>query len=125
MLEQACKAFDVDMKTPFEQLTKKEQDLVLKGSGERKFRFHYKNDFGNVRDTMIPFEGVMNNIKRRYEETSSDFTRNEMRKYMTELICPICKGKRLNREALSVKVQQKDIAEVSELSIKNGLSFFE
>lgn len=124
MLEQACKAFGVDMNTPFEQLSKKEQNLVLYGSDDRKFHFHYKNDFGNVRNAMIPFEGVMENVKRRYHETSSDFTRNEMLKYMTELNCPVCHGKRLNPQALSVKVQGHDIAEINDLSIKDSAVFF-
>lgn len=124
MLQQACQAFHIDMDTAFEQLTEKEKQVVLYGSEEKKFRFHYRNDFGHVRDTMIPFEGVMNNIKRRYHETSSDFTRNQMLQYMTELNCPICKGKRLNREALSVKVEDRDIAEITSLSIKEEAAFF-
>ena len=125
MLRQAMEKFKVDMDKPFEKLTKKQQDLVLYGSGKREFQFHYKNDFGKVRDSKIVFEGVMNNIDRRYNTTSSDYTRRVMREYMTELDCPVCKGKRLNREALSVKVNDLDIADLSELSIEGALNFFE
>lgn len=125
MLKQACEAFGVDMTVPFNKLPKKQKDIVLYGSKGKKFHFHYKNDYGSVRDTKIPFEGVMNNIKRRYHETNSDFTRNQMSGYMTELPCPKCEGKRLNREALSVKVQGKDIGEVSELSIDDAYTFFD
>ncbi len=68
MLEQAMEQFGVDMDTPFEDLKKEEQDLILYGSGDREFHFHYVNDFGGVRDIDIPFEGVVTNINRRYHE---------------------------------------------------------
>jgi excinuclease ABC subunit A len=125
MLKQAMDHFGVDMDTSFEELSEEEKDLVLYGSGEEEFHFHYKNNYGNVRDSDLPFEGVMNNVSRRYETTSSDYTRRVMREYMTELPCPVCEGKRLNREALSVKVNDLDIADLSEFSIGEALDFFE
>lgn len=125
MLSQACDAFDIDTTVPFEELPKKKQTIVLNGSGTKKFHFHYKNDFGSVRDTMIPFEGVLNNISRRYHETNSDFTRNQMQQYMTELECHVCHGKRLNREALSVKVRGEDIGDVSSYSVEKAHTFFD
>ncbi|KRN99659.1 excinuclease ABC subunit UvrA [Companilactobacillus kimchiensis] len=124
MLAQACKEFDIDMNVPFEKLPQKDQDIVLNGSDGKNFHFHYENDFGNVRDVDVPFEGVIPNINRRYNETNSDFTREVMRKYMTELTCPVCHGKRLNKKALAVKVDGQDIAEVSNMSIKDELPFF-
>ncbi|MFL2071548.1 excinuclease ABC subunit UvrA [Marinilactibacillus psychrotolerans] len=125
MLSQACETFGIKTDVPFKDLSEEDKEIILNGSGDRKFHFHYKNDFGNVRDTMIPFEGILNNITRRYKETSSDFTRNQMLQYMTELECPVCKGKRLNRQALSVKVLGKDIGEINQLSIEDAHSFFE
>ena len=125
MLSQACEAFDIDTTVPFEALPKKKQAIVLNGSGTKKFHFHYKNDFGSVRDTMIPFEGVLNNISRRYHETNSDFTRNQMQQYMTELECHVCHGKRLNREALSVKVRGEDIGDISSYSVEKAYTFFD
>ncbi|MFL2118260.1 excinuclease ABC subunit UvrA [Marinilactibacillus psychrotolerans] len=125
MLSQACETFGIKTDVPFKDLSEEDKEIILNGSGDRKFHFHYKNDFGNVRDTMIPFEGILNNITRRYKETSSDFTRNQMLQYMTELECPVCKGKRLNRQALSVKVLGKDIGEINQLSIEDAYSFFE
>lgn len=125
MLSQACEAFDIDTTVPFNKLSKKKQDIILNGSQGRKFHFHYQNDFGSVRDTMIPFEGVLNNISRRYHETNSDFTRNQMQQYMTELECHVCHGKRLSREALSVKIEGKDIGEVSFLSVEKSYSFID
>ena len=124
MLAQAAKEFKIDMNTPFEKLPKKDQEIILNGSDGKTFHFHYENDFGSVRDVDVPFEGVIPNINRRYHETNSDFTREVMRKYMTELKCPVCHGKRLNRQALAVKISGKDIAEVSDMSIKDELPFF-
>jgi excinuclease ABC subunit A len=123
MLEQAMTHFGIDMDTPFEKLCQAEQDLILHGSKGKEFHFHYENDFGGVRDIEIPFEGIVTNIERRYRETNSDFTREQMRSYMNELACASCHGYRLNPEALSVKVNQKSIGEVCALSIEQALAF--
>lgn len=125
MLRQACEAFDIPMEVPFKELSDEDKDIVLYGSGNKKFHFYYKNDFGNIRDSQIPLEGVMNNVYRRYHETNSDFTRNVMMQYMTELPCSKCQGKRLNEAALSVKVGGLDIAELSALPISKTIEFFE
>ena len=124
MLEQFCKSVDIDMDTPFNKLSKKQQQQILYGNGETPFHFHYENDFGGIRDVDVPFEGVINNISRRYRETNSDFTREQMRKYMTELPCPVCHGYRLNQRALAVKIDGRNIGEVSALSISDSLEFF-
>lgn len=125
MLEQACLEFNIDMDTPFEELPEEHQAIILNGSNGEMFHFHYENDFGGVRDVEVPFEGILPNIKRRYHETNSDFTREQMRLYMTELICKTCHGYRLNPQALSVKVNGKHIGELSEMAINNALSFVE
>ncbi|MCC4399510.1 excinuclease ABC subunit UvrA [Limosilactobacillus reuteri] len=124
MLEQFCKSVGIDMDTPFNKLPKKQQQQILYGNGETPFHFHYENDFGGIRDVDVPFEGVINNISRRYRETNSDFTREQMRKYMTELPCPVCHGYRLNQRALAVKIDGQNIGEVSALSISDSLEFF-
>lgn len=124
LLEQAAKSFGIDMDTPFEDLPKADRQLVLYGSKSKKFHFHYENDFGGVRDVDSVFEGVMVNIDRRYHETNSDFTRDQMRLYMRELTCQTCHGYRLNRKALSVKIDGKHIAEISALPIDSAMEFF-
>ena len=124
MLEQAMTSFGIDMDTPFEDLTEEEQNLVLYGSGDREFHFHYINDFGGERNIDLPFEGVVNNIDRRYHETNSDFTRNVMRGYMNELPCATCHGYRLNNQALCVRVGGEkglNIGQVSDLSVADHL----
>ncbi|MGG6794770.1 UNVERIFIED_CONTAM: excinuclease ABC subunit UvrA [Streptococcus canis] len=128
MLEQAMASFGVDMDTPFGALTEEERDLVLYGSGDREFHFHYVNDFGGERNIDILFEGVVTNVNRRYHETNSDYTRNVMRGYMNELTCATCHGYRLNDQALCVHVggeQGPNIGQISELSIADHLQLLE
>lgn len=122
MLEQACEALGIPMDKPFSKLTKKQRETILHGS-KKAVKFHLTGDFG-VNDTTQPFEGVMENINRRYHHPMSKFMRDAMGKYMTELTCSTCQGKRLNEKALAVKVGDKDIAQASELSINKALNFF-
>ncbi|WP_294757302.1 excinuclease ABC subunit UvrA [uncultured Lactobacillus sp.] len=122
MLEQACTALKIPLDKPFSKLTKKQKETILHGS-TKKIKFHVTGDFG-VNDTTAPFEGAMDNVERRYYHPMSKFMRDVMGKYMTELTCSTCHGKRLNRKALAVKVNGKDIAEASELAISHALEFF-
>lgn len=123
MLEQACMALKIPVDKPYKKLTKKQKDLILNGSKGKKIKFHLEGDFG-VNDTVQEFEGILNNINRRYHHPMSKFMRDVMGKYMTELTCSTCHGKRLNEKALAVKVNGKDIAEASDLSISKSLNFF-
>lgn len=124
LLAQFCKSEKINMQTPFNKLSERQRKMILYGNGDKTFHFHYENDFGGVRDVDVPFEGVINNIERRYKETNSDFTREQMRKYMTELPCPACHGYRLNERALAVQVGGQNIGQVSELPISKSLPFF-
>ncbi|MBM7544392.1 excinuclease ABC subunit A [Weissella beninensis] len=124
MLAQFSDQFKIPMNKPFKDLTKQQKELILYGSKNKQFHFHYENDFGGVRDVDTVFEGIIPNIARRYQETTSDFTRDQMRQYMTELTCTGCHGYRLNDAALSVKVNDQHIAAISELSVVDELNFF-
>lgn len=123
MLAQACESYGIDMETPFEELPLEHQEIVLNGTDEL-FHFHYENDFGGVRDVETTFEGVLKNIKRRYHDTNSDFTREQMRQYMTELTCQTCHGYRLNPQSLSVQINGTNIGQTNELSIQKAVNFF-
>lgn len=123
MLEQACTAMKIPLDKPYKKLTKRQKDLILNGSKGKKIKFHLEGDFG-VNDTVQEFEGILNNINRRYHHPMSKFMRDAMGKYMTELTCSTCHGKRLNEKALAVKVNGKDIAEAFDLSIAKALEFF-
>lgn len=125
MLESACEEFGIDMTKPFEKLSKEEQNIILNGSGEQEFFFKYQNDFGMTRETWMRFEGILPNVERRYRETNSDFTREQMAQYMTDLPCPTCHGYRLKEEARAVKIADKHLGEISNYSVTEGLAFFE
>ncbi|MBM7616702.1 excinuclease ABC subunit A [Weissella uvarum] len=124
LLRQFADQNNIPMDVPFEDLSEEDQNKVLYGSDE-KFHFHYENDFGGVRDVDTEFEGVIPNIKRRYNESSSDFTREQMRSYMNELTCSACHGYRLNDAALSVKIDGHHIGEVSDWPVDQELAFFQ
>lgn len=124
LLAQYCAAAGIDMDTPFEDFDDQTKHQLLYGD-DLTFHFHYQNDFGGIRDVDVIFEGVVNNVSRRYKETNSDFTREQMRKYMAELPCPACHGYRLNEQALAVKVAGQNIGQVSELPISEEIDFFQ
>ncbi|QAA21982.1 excinuclease ABC subunit UvrA [Sporolactobacillus terrae] len=125
LLKSACAHFGIDMNMPVEKLPKDKLNLLLYGSGTERIHFHYENEFGDVRDKDMYFEGVINNIGRRYRETGSDYIREQMSEYMMHKACPTCHGHRLRPEALAVKIGKKSISEVTEMPIREMLTFFE
>ncbi|SHM95687.1 excinuclease ABC subunit UvrA [Gracilibacillus kekensis] len=124
LLKSVCKHFKIDMDVPVKKLTKKQLDKILHGSGKEKIEFNYENEYGMRRETSIFFEGVLNNIARRYRETSSDFIREQMEKYMANTACPSCNGYRLKEEALAIKVNDLHIGQVTEMSVTEANNFF-
>ncbi|MCZ0754378.1 excinuclease ABC subunit UvrA [Anoxybacillus sp. J5B_2022] len=124
LLEAVCRHYNIDMDVPVKELPKAQLDRLLYGSNGEKIYFRYENDFGQVRENDIEFEGVIRNIERRYRETSSDYIREQMEKYMAEQPCPTCKGNRLKKESLAVLVGGKHIGEVTAFSVTEALEFF-
>ncbi|WP_155591996.1 excinuclease ABC subunit UvrA [Lysinibacillus cavernae] len=124
LLKAVCDHYDIPMDVPVKDLPKEKMDKILYGSGKEKIHFHYENEFGNVRDQMIEFEGVVRNVERRFKETTSDYVREQMEKYMAQQACPSCKGYRLKTETLAVKVADKHIGEVTQYSIQEADTFF-
>ncbi|KYD23495.1 excinuclease ABC subunit UvrA [Parageobacillus toebii] len=125
LLEAVCNHYGIDMDVPVKDLPKEQLDKILYGSGGEKIYFRYQNDFGQVREQYIVFEGVIPNVERRYRETSSDYVREQMEKYMAHQPCPTCKGNRLKKESLAVLVGGKHIGEVTALSVTEALEFFQ
>jgi excinuclease ABC subunit A len=124
LLKAVCTHYEINMDTPVKELPDDQLDKLLNGSGKDKIRFRYENDFGQIRDNKIEFEGVLSNVERRYKETSSDYIRDQMEKYMGESKCPTCKGQRLKRESLAVKVTGLNISQVTDFSIQETADFF-
>jgi excinuclease ABC subunit A len=125
LLETVSKYFGIDMDKPWSKLSKQHRDALLNGTGERKIRFGYKNQYGHERWYEAPFEGVVANLQRRYHETESDFLKAELERYMADKPCPACKGQRLKPESLAVTVAAQNIAEVCRLSISAAIKFFD
>ena len=125
LLKSVCDHYGIDMDTPVKDLPKEHLDIILYGSKGEKIHFYYKNEFGNVHDKDIVFEGVVHNIERRYHNSSSDYVREQMAQYMVQQTCPTCKGYRLKKEALAVKINGKHIGEVTDMQIREAQNFFE
>ncbi|AOZ89182.1 excinuclease ABC subunit A [Bacillus xiamenensis] len=125
LLEAVCTHYGIDMDIPVKDIPPHLFDKILYGSGSELIYFKYENDFGQVRENEIEFEGVLQNIERRYKETSSDYIREQMEKYMANQPCPTCKGYRLKKETLAVLINGKHIGEITDLSVSDALDFYE
>ena len=122
-LEGICKHFNVGMKTPFGELPKSVREAILFGSGEEVIPIKYDDGLRSytVKKT---FEGVVNNLERRWRETDSSWVREELSKFMSAAACATCKGKRLKPEALAVKIDMRDISEVTDFSVAKAKDWF-
>ena len=124
MLQAVANHYEFDVETPFEQLSKEAQKVVLNGSGKTKIEFQYRNDRGDVVVRNHVFEGVLNNMARRYKETESNSVREELAKYQTNQDCPSCDGSRLREEARNVFIGTTNLPTVTRMSIGEAQGFF-
>ncbi|MEJ9211193.1 excinuclease ABC subunit UvrA [Bacillus smithii] len=125
LLKAVCDHYGIDMDIPVKDIPKPLLDKILYGSDGESIYFRYETDFGQVKENYIEFEGVIPNVERRYRETASDYIREQMEKYMAHQKCPTCKGYRLRKEALAVKIGGLHIGEVTQFSIKEAKKFFD
>ncbi|NQF13235.1 excinuclease ABC subunit UvrA [Brevibacillus sp. HB1.3] len=123
LLESACRHFNIRMDVPYEELTAAHRQILMYGSEGEKIHFRYENEFGQVREAVVPFEGVVINLQRRHLETSSDYIREQIEGFMSQKACPVCKGQRLRQESLAVKVGERSISELTTLSILDAHQF--
>ena len=123
-LEIVCKHYNIDLSKPIKKLTKEELDIILYGTDE-VIHFNYSSKSGNTFNNYATFEGIITNLERRYLETTSTWIREWLENYMIELPCPICKGSRLKKEILSVLINNKNIYELTQLSIRDLYNFLE
>ena len=117
------KHYKFTLDTKWKDLSKKTQDAILYGSGETEIRFAY-DDGARAYETKRPFEGVITNLERRFRETDSDWAREEIARYFTDVPCEACSGYRLKPEALCVKIAGHHIGEVSDMSVRGAASWF-
>ncbi|TDM12597.1 excinuclease ABC subunit UvrA [Macrococcus lamae] len=123
LLKQTCKHYKIDMKKPFSKLPEKDRHIILYG-GPDNISYKFKQDNGVTRTRSMKFEGIVNNIERRFKETPSEYTREQMRKYMVDEKCETCDGYRLNKEAMAVKINQEHIGQTVRRSIGESVNHF-
>jgi excinuclease ABC subunit A len=117
ILNSVCKSQKISMDKPWNKLTKQQQKILLYGGEGIEYKVHWANNYSE-------FEGVIGNLKRRHEESESEFVREEIyNKFMREIICPVCKGQRLKPEALAVYVNGKNIAQITAMQVSAALAF--
>ncbi len=121
-LKATCDFYHIDMDKPINKLKREELNIILYGSKD-VIEFNYVSKNGNTRKTKNYYEGVITNLERRYIETKSTWIREWIEGYMTESVCPTCHGARLNEAVLSVKINKKNIYEVTKLSIRDLYQF--
>ncbi|WP_415899435.1 excinuclease ABC subunit UvrA [Neptuniibacter sp. QD48_11] len=124
-LKAVAEQYGFDMDTPFKSLKKSEQDLILNGSGKETVTFRYLNDRGDIINKAHPFEGVLNNLQRRYKETESDTVREDLAKYLNMQPCSSCNGSRLRRDARHVYIDQQTLPDIVKKPIGESLEYFE
>ena len=125
MVEELADYHGVSMSTPYKDLPAKFKQELLYGTGKRDLSYEYRSLSGNVYSKKHPFEGLINNLERRYMNAKSDFFKDKMGKYMHETVCSDCDGKRLKKEVLAVKVGGINIHEFTEMSAVDAFSFIE
>ncbi len=116
--------YGFDTETPYAQLPKNIQDILLYGSGKDSIEFNFPGASGSNKTRRHPFEGIVTNMERRYHETDSQSVRDELAKYLSQKVCNVCDGARLNTAARHVFIEQLPIFQITRLPIRKSLSFF-
>ena len=115
--------YGADMDTPYKDLPKKFKEVLLYGTGDEKLSYVYTNRNGDTQNRNHTFEGIINNLERRYRETQSEWIKEKMEKYMRITACPTCKGNKLKPELLAVTVGGKNIMEFCDMSVSEAIEF--
>jgi len=123
-LASVCAHYGIPRDKPVESLTADQMKVILYGTGGEKVKFRYENDFGVSKEAIVPFEGIVRNLERRYRDTYSDSMREHIESYMSTKPCPKCKGQRLKPETLAVLIGGSNIASVTALSIGDAMEWF-
>ncbi|MBR3439311.1 MAG: excinuclease ABC subunit UvrA, partial [Clostridia bacterium] len=122
--EGLAREYNFSLDTPFEKLSEEAKRVIFYGTNGKKFKMERRNEYGSG-TYLTDFEGVINNMERRYTTTTSEWSKNEMEQFMTEQVCPDCKGARLRKESLGVTVGGINIKEFTDKSIKEELKFLD
>jgi excinuclease ABC subunit A len=124
MLTSLADHFGFKIDTPFNELSKKHRDIVLRGSGKEVIDFKYVNDKGSTYTRSWPFEGILPNMERRFRETESNMVREELSKYLSSQFCPDCEGTRLRRDARFVLIKGTNLPQITEMTVTAAAEYF-
>ncbi|MFB5192267.1 excinuclease ABC subunit UvrA [Alicyclobacillus fastidiosus] len=124
LLKAACRAFGIDTEVPIAQLPADALQKIFYGTGEA-IEFTYENDFGQRKTAQIPFEGVIPNLERRFRDTVSEGIREFIESFMSAKPCPTCKGRRLKPQSLAVRINDRNISEVTDFSVLEAIDYFQ
>ncbi len=121
MLKAVCTTYKIPMDKPWRQLTQAQRDLIMHGTGGERVRMNYTNRMGERRNYDVTFEGIVQNLMRRYRESTSDYIKQTIEEVMSLNECDTCHGKRLKDDVLCVRIAKENIADVSDMSIGKAL----
>ncbi len=124
VLSSMAKKNQIPMDCPLKELTPEQLELILYGNGGERIEVTYTNSYGEKDNFRSSYEGIINNLSRRYRETKSEAIREDIAKYMTTRVCPQCHGKRLKEEILQVLISNKSIVDITALSVREAMDFF-
>ncbi len=125
LINEFCKQNSIDVNTNTKNLTEKQKQLLLDGTGNKEYKVHGTNRFGRLTFIYEKFEGISNELTKRYQTTDSEAVRSSIERFMREVVCPVCAGKRLKPEALSVTINNQSIADVCNLPINECLDWID
>jgi excinuclease ABC subunit A len=123
-LAAVCEHYGIPRNVPVSEISSDQMKVILYGTGGEKIRFRYENDMGASKEALVPFEGIIRNLERRFKDTFSDGIREHIQTYMSTKPCPKCKGQRLKPESLAVTINGKNIAHATSLSIGEAEEWF-
>lgn len=124
MLASLADHYEFKLETPFQDLSAKHQRVILEGSGRDAIQFRYVNDRGDEYTRAHPFEGILNNMERRYRETDSQMVRENLAKFLSTQHCPDCRGARLNADARAVTINRKSLSDITNQSVNDAYEYF-
>ena len=124
MLTSLAAHYGFTVETPFQKLSKKHQNFILRGSGKEVIDFHYVNDRGDTITRSYPFEGILPNMERRYRETESNHVREELAKYLSSQSCPDCSGTRLRKDARHVLIKGLNLPSITGMTVAQSADYF-
>ena len=124
LLSTVCNHFKIDMDSPWQEMPKEQQDIIMQGSGKEKLTFNFTDERGRKTNKTVPFEGVLPYLERRYAKTQSNLVRDELAKYLADTTCNVCDGARLNEISRNVRVENHTIAEIVKLSIGDAADYY-